>query len=71
MKMCAKRYGGTLTCRVENRVGNVGHLGARWARVGGHGLQHVSRDDDGLAGHFALGDDHVLHQTEEEEGWCQ
>ena len=39
---------------VEHRVADVRHLGARRARVAAHGLEHLRRDDDGLAGLVAL-----------------
>jgi hypothetical protein len=44
-------------CAIEHRVGHVSDLGARRARVRGHRLEHLRRDDDGLSDGVA----HVYH----------
>lgn len=44
---------------VGDGVADVGDLGAGWARVVDHGLEHLGGADDGLAGHVAHGD-HLL-----------
>ena len=45
---------------VQNGVGNVGDLSTGGAGVVGHGLEHLSGADDGLALDVALGDHHLL-----------
>lgn len=45
---------------VENSVGNVRNLSTSGAGVVGHGLEHLSGADDGLASDVALGDHHLL-----------
>lgn len=45
---------------VEDRIGDIGDLGAGRTGVVGHGFEHLCRADDGLAGHVAFGDHHLL-----------
>lgn len=52
---------------VQDCVTDIGNLGAGWARVVGHALQHLGGANDGLAGHVALGDHHLLGN--EHLGW--
>mmetsp|Transcript_40294 Transcript_40294/g.134368 ORF Transcript_40294/g.134368 Transcript_40294/m.134368 type:complete len:419 (-) Transcript_40294:165-1421(-) len=47
---------------VEHRVGDVGRLGARRARVARHRLKHLCRADAGLARDVALCDHHLLRE---------
>mmetsp|Transcript_376 Transcript_376/g.756 ORF Transcript_376/g.756 Transcript_376/m.756 type:complete len:374 (-) Transcript_376:2875-3996(-) len=48
---------------VQHRVGNVRHLGACWAGVGVHGLEHVSGHNHRLASHLGLSEDLALGQS--------
>lgn len=41
---------------IKDSVGNVRNLSSGRSRVVGHGLEHLGRDNDGLAGNVALGD---------------
>eukprot|EP00967_Tisochrysis_lutea_P060099 scaffold76769_cov30-Tisochrysis_lutea.AAC.2 len=49
---------------IDDGVGHIGRLGARRTRVVGHRLEHLSRADNRLTRHVALGDHHLLREED-------
>mmetsp|Transcript_17537 Transcript_17537/g.48669 ORF Transcript_17537/g.48669 Transcript_17537/m.48669 type:complete len:212 (-) Transcript_17537:632-1267(-) len=47
---------------IEHCVGNIGTLGAGWAWVDDHALQHLGGSDDRLSGDVGLANHHLLRQ---------
>ena len=45
---------------VKNGIGHIAALGASWAGVGNHRLEHLSGGDDRFAGDVGLTDHHLL-----------
>ena len=64
---CLTRQHDTVST-VEDSVTDVADFSAGWAWVVGHGLEHLSCANDGLAGNVALGDHHLL-SDEDLAGW--